>query len=894
MNNKYKLLFKLEISKKILENNQENIAKKEEIKKLLNDNIPKTVKIFTINKLKSINIKTGYDRDVISDLKNIKIIFKFSDSDFYVLRGNINFNWKFKKGESNIPFIFYVFDISKIIISDFSLIRGVEAEAYFVTSENEAEEFLNNKAENLLFVDNEKSFKTLEDISREEWFESDVSQFDDFLDLFNYYKELFSRINNADSMKIDNINKNLIFIPINNINAFDEKIKKMIISNSNAVYDTNGILKGYKSSEKNFINPIKDILSIPNIYYYELHISQKEINKTSIEKKINRIGLENIFLSNYKELDNNIFNNKKAINFIVESCSLCDNEKHKNINCTTVIGYTKKEVDLECKYLNLYDLGQKIKIDTMSESIKLLKRGGSTEAFPILEYILGSENTKMPDNSWNIDENSLIYSKYIKQLNESQRKAFLMSIDGSPVSLIKGPPGTGKTFVINAIVEYITKELREKVVISSQTHIAIDNVLEKLFYNSDPIIPKRITNRKNLYDGDYLDKILAKTFPKLLEKNLSNNTLDKEYINIIEDYLDIKFDGDHEFIFSKEFSTDDFSVLGVTTTSSAITGKKGYETLEGYDWLIIDEVSKSPITEVIRYLPYVKKIILVGDDYQLAPILEINKNDVEKLDIYEEDKFEELRHMYENSVFTKTLKKAEEANRLVMLDTNYRSRREIFECYSFFYDGNLKMGGYNEKPNKVKFIDNINAQIYSLEKKDAIFINVKGGQQVKENTSRYNQEELEAIKLVLKELIANIVNKSELTISVIFPYAAQIERFQKQNKKLINELKEEFLSFEFDTVDAFQGKESDIVLVSTVVTDLNSKTFLSDFRRINVAMSRAKEKLIIFGNSFTLSKIEMQKPNDITGTKKRYFKNIINNLIKNEAVIDFEKERIDE
>ncbi|MFV8473331.1 hypothetical protein [Mycoplasma sp. 4F] len=59
-------------------------------------------------------------------------------------------------------------------------------------------------------------------------------------------------------------------------------------------------------------------------------------------------------------------------------------------------------------------------------------------------------------------------------------------------------------------------------------------------------------------------------------------------------------------------------------------------------------------------------------------------------------------------------------------------------------------------------------------------------------------------------------------------------------------------------------------------------------------MSRAKEKLIIFGNSFTLSKIEMQKPNDITGTKKRYFKNIINNLIKNEAVIDFEKERIDE
>jgi hypothetical protein len=54
-----------------------------------------------------------------------------------------------------------------------------------------------------------------------------------------------------------------------------------------------------------------------------------------------------------------------------------------------------------------------------------------------------------------------------------------------------------------------------------------------------------------------------------------------------------------------KFSIEDYSVIGATTTTSAIAGRKGIEVLDGYDWLIIDEVSKCPITEVLRYLPYV-------------------------------------------------------------------------------------------------------------------------------------------------------------------------------------------------------------------------------------------------------------------------------------------------
>ena len=102
------------------------------------------------------------------------------------------------------------------------------------------------------------------------------------------------------------------------------------------------------------------------------------------------------------------------------------------------------------------------------------------------------------------------------------------------------------------------------------------------------------------------------------------------------------FGGEQRFKYAEMSSSEDFSVIGATTTTSAIAGKKGLEVLKGYDWLIIDEVSKCPITEVLRYLPYVSRIIMVGDDFQLAPLLEFSKDDVKELPSYDEEMFQKL------------------------------------------------------------------------------------------------------------------------------------------------------------------------------------------------------------------------------------------------------------
>jgi len=147
--------------------------------------------------------------------------------------------------------------------------------------------------------------------------------------------------------------------------------------------------------------------------------------------------------------------------------------------------------------------------------------------------------------------------------------------------------------------------------------------------------------------------------------------------------------------------------------------------------------------------------------------------------------------------------------------------------------------------------------------------------------SRYNVQESSATSLVLEDILKTVKNPNTVTVAAIFPYAAQISYFTKNNIELINRAKRAFKSFELDTVDAFQGRETDIVLVNTVVTRLDKPNFLRDFRRINVSMSRSRDKLVIFGSQ-NIEKMEMGTPD---GSTQQYFKNIIDSIRKNGSLI---------
>ena len=780
-------------------------------------------------KITSNNLEVQMDkkdsRD-IANLRNVKLIYKASGGGCVILMGNLGCSFKQPFGGE-----FYVNKAIYDEKSNYDEIEGVVREIKFSNYP--------------MCIDEIK--RELVEIRFDNKLEFNLTQFDEFMEIFEFYKALSGELNNNTHYSIESISKPYHFVPVDQ--------KSIEVEDEYAIKNQSDIVIGYKLEDYKYAELPSDLQDCV------LSLIDIEIKATESEVKKIKSFADNLYISNESEINEKNDRNLNGFDL-------------KNILVDEGVLVLAGETSIELKpsksndmYLHLYDMGQKVKLDSIDNSFRLIKQGASGAASKLLEYIIGEE--KMPSNGSRRTINDK-KDKYIENLDESQKQAFLMATDGSPVSLIKGPPGTGKTHVINAIVQYITKELQEKVVISSQTHVAIDNVLDKIMENFDPIIPNRITNRRNKYSAEEIDATIYKTWAKKFEshnKRVRNKSLAEQ---ILKDMSNFK--GENKFRFSESVSLSDYSVIGATTTTSAIGGKKGLELFEGYDWLIIDEVSKCPITEVLRYLPYVSKIIMVGDDFQLAPLLEFQEDEVKGLRVFDKDKFEKLKKTYEESVFAKTLKKAENAGRLVTLNVNYRSVESVLNTYNIFYDRQLI--GMREKVKSTKIRFNEQSQFFDNDK-DVYFVDVKFGKEAYEGTSRYNIEELEATKEVLQMLLKDIEKPENVTIAAIFPYGAQIDKFQKRNRDIINKAKKTFKSFEIDTVDAFQGRETDIVLVNTVVTDTSQGSFLRDFRRINVSMSRARDKLFVFGNPTTLSKIEMENP---SGGKRKFFADIIDDI----------------
>lgn len=803
----------------------------------LRDEMYHMVKISTTKKMVELDKK---DARYISSLKSVKIAFKKEGGGVLILLGNLQVDFRQPFGGA--------FFLRKVINdnTEFDSIKGVDVSLRFTTIGSPTS-----------IIEMQSALAT---ISNHPDFEYNIGQFDEFMEVFDFYKKLSDELNNNISYKIKSISDSYYFVSFD-VKEFDSDFKV-------EVKDQNGVLKGYKFDESDYYylkNEVKD--QVRELFDIHIEGGSEEL------ARIRRVGSDNVYISNvYNVSEKDV---KSLKQFTVVNITISKNE-------VVLSGELKNtsDYDEDYSYLNLYDMGQKIKVESIDNSLRLINQGATGAAAELLQYLIG--DVEMPCNTQSVSDEM---KKYMDGLNDSQKKAFLMAVDYSPVSLIKGPPGTGKTHVINAIVQYITKEKKEKVIISSQTHIAIDNVLDKLVANYDLVIPNRITNRRNKYSSEYIDETLYKTWgSRFLQHNerSTNDTLKQKMSKSI-----VNFDGEHRFKYSELTQNSDYSVIGATTTTSAIAGKKGLEVLKGYDWLIIDEVSKCPITEVLRYLPYVKRIIMVGDDFQLAPLLEFSKDDVKDLPSYDEELFQKLQTIYEQSVFAKVLNKAKKANRLVVLDENYRSVSQVLSTYNVFYDGQL-IGKREEIQPKRVHIDVKHGDV-DYEKKDVMFVEVVGGQEAKDGTSRFNVEEIKATEFVLKELMEKTINPQTVSVSAIFPYAAQINHFQKNNIKLINDAKKIFKSFEIDTVDAFQGKETDIVLVNTVVTDLSQRNFLNDFRRINVSMSRARDKLIVFGNSFALKKINMKISG---GSERQYFKEIIDYISSQGTYIKYDGGKI--
>jgi predicted DNA helicase len=265
-----------------------------------------------------------------------------------------------------------------------------------------------------------------------------------------------------------------------------------------------------------------------------------------------------------------------------------------------------------------------------------------------------------------------------------------------------------------------------------------------------------------------------------------------------------------------------------------------------FDWVIVDEATQG--IEPATWIPVLRagRLVLAGDHCQLPPTVSSRKLGKESLNY---TLFERFHSVLPDESRTR-------------LETQYRMHRNIMQFSSEeFYDGKLEAHPSVE--------GHLLADLEGIGKNESterpvIFLDTAGldyeDEEEPGGSSRFNAEEA---KLVCKEyfkLIGSGVSPEQ--IAVISPYSAQVKLLTQQilDRGAAEYPEWNFEKTEVDSVDAFQGREKEAVIVSLVRSNLKGQLgFLTDTRRMNVAMTRAKRKLIVIGDSATLSTIPFFK-----------------------------------
>ncbi|CAM5223926.1 Superfamily I DNA and/or RNA helicase OS=Ureibacillus acetophenoni OX=614649 GN=SAMN05877842_103126 PE=4 SV=1 [Ureibacillus acetophenoni] len=304
------------------------------------------------------------------------------------------------------------------------------------------------------------------------------------------------------------------------------------------------------------------------------------------------------------------------------------------------------------------------------------------------------------------------------------------------------------------------------------------------------------------------------------------------------------------------------NVIGTTCVASA--NKEFMDNYPIFDVVIIDEVSKATPPELLLPMLKGKKIVLVGDHHQLPPLIgddtfeETLEEVIKESNTFEEKR--ELEKLLEESLFERMYKNLPRSNKQ-MLAIQYRMHENIMQTIAPFYkheNDSLKCGLPDSdaaRDHKLvsKFINrNDHLLWFDIPNESSYF-----EERMKEGSSLFNETELKTIRKLLIDLNeATEKAKSEgefeldslKSVGVISFYAEQVKRINQ----LIDQLNLEHLHIRTGSVDKFQGMEMDVILVSMVRNNDNKHGdigFAKDYRRLNVALSRARELLILIGST---------------------------------------------
>lgn len=431
-------------------------------------------------------------------------------------------------------------------------------------------------------------------------------------------------------------------------------------------------------------------------------------------------------------------------------------------------------------------------------------------------------------------------------LNASQQLAVNKIISADHLAIVHGPPGTGKTTTLVQAIKSLVKHNNQKILVVAPSNTAVDLLTEKLSKEGLNVIrvgnPARVSEHlmASTLDHKMADHVEMKNIKALKKqaneyKNMAHK-YKRSFGKAERDQRKALFNEAHKI--GKEVEQiEQYIMDNLFTNAQIITATlvgANHYTVKNltYNTIIIDEAGQA--LEPACWIPILKaqKVILAGDHFQLSPTIKSN---------------EAARNGLSKTLLEKSVLLHPEA--VVLLNEQYRMNEKIMKYSSkVFYE------------NQLNAHQSVAHHLLFPEDEALTFIDTAGCSfdEKLDGTSTTNPEEASFLIKHLVNLVETLeekkLNGSFPTFAVISPYKQQVQILKglvKENEVLASYTDQ----ISVNTIDSFQGQERDVVYISLTRSNAEGSIgFLSDIRRMNVAMTRARKKLVVIGDSSTLSK----------------------------------------
>mmetsp|Transcript_11925 Transcript_11925/g.17981 ORF Transcript_11925/g.17981 Transcript_11925/m.17981 type:complete len:1012 (-) Transcript_11925:1834-4869(-) len=420
----------------------------------------------------------------------------------------------------------------------------------------------------------------------------------------------------------------------------------------------------------------------------------------------------------------------------------------------------------------------------------------------------------------------------IPPLNESQEAA-VTSVLQRPLSLIQGPPGTGKTVTSANLVYQLTRQNMGQVLVTAPSNVAVDQLTEKIAATGLRVV--RLASKTREQTSSSVDHLCLHIMTPLAagDEFRKLQRLKDEIGDLTEKdqkkYRALRSRTEREILQAAD-------VICCTCVGAGDPRLKNFR----FRQVLIDEATQAVEAEaLIPICLGAKQLVLVGDHCQLGPVVMCKQAAKAGL----------TQSLFERLVLI--------GIRPIRLQVQYRMHPALSEFPSnMFYEGSLQ-NGVTEADRQLLSQPGFAGKEdfpWPIPNKPMFFYSISGMEEISASgTSYLNRTEASYVEKIVTYLLR--MGVKPIQIGVITPYDGQkkyVSEFMRRSGALSSTLYE---AIEVASVDAFQGREKDYILVSCVrASDTQGIGFLSDPRRLNVALTRARLGLFVLGNPRVLSK----------------------------------------